>query len=48
MAEDKQGEVNEPEEIAAEDVSGAQETPTERQLEREQAIAEEPVAESEA
>src|SRR5215204_1947059 len=57
MAEDKQGEVNiqptssagtgEPEEIAAEDASGAQEQPTERQLDREQAIADEPVAESE-
>jgi small subunit ribosomal protein S9 len=47
MAEDKQGEVNEPEEVAAEDAVGAQEQPTERQLEREQAIAEEPVAESE-
>jgi len=42
-----QGEVNEPEEIAAEDAVGAQETPTERQLEREQAIVDEPVAESE-
>src|SRR3954453_23322010 len=49
MADDesKQGEVNEPEEIAAEDAVGSQETPTERQLEREQAIADEPVAESE-
>jgi small subunit ribosomal protein S9 len=49
MADDesKQGEVNEPEEIAAEDAVGAQETPTERQQEREQAIADEPVAESE-
>ena len=33
--------------IAAEDVVGAEETPTERQLEREQAIVDEPVAESE-
>jgi small subunit ribosomal protein S9 len=49
MADDesKQGEVNEPEEIAAEDAVGAQETPPERQLDREQAIADEPVAESE-
>src|SRR5215207_7377326 len=47
MAEDKQGEVNQPEEIAAEDATGAQEQPTERQLDREQAIADEPVAESE-
>jgi small subunit ribosomal protein S9 len=49
MADDesKQGEVNEPEEIAAEDAVGAQETPSERQLDREQAIADEPVAESE-
>jgi small subunit ribosomal protein S9 len=47
MAEDKQGEVNEPEEIAAEDAVGAEEQPTERQQEREQAIADEPVAESE-
>jgi small subunit ribosomal protein S9 len=42
----KQGEIGEPEEIAAEDAVGAQEQPTERQLEREQAIVEEPVAES--
>jgi small subunit ribosomal protein S9 len=47
MAEDKQGEVNEPEEIAAEDAVGAEEQPTERQQEREQRIADEPVAESE-
>jgi small subunit ribosomal protein S9 len=45
--ESRQGEVNEPEEIAAEDAVGAQETPTSRQLEREQAIVDEPVAESE-
>jgi small subunit ribosomal protein S9 len=44
---DAQGEVAEPEAIAAEDAVGAQETPTERQQEREEAIAEEPVAESE-
>jgi small subunit ribosomal protein S9 len=43
----EQGEVNEPEEIAAESSVGEQETPTERQQEREQAIVEEPVAESE-
>jgi len=49
MADDesKQGEVNEPEEIAAEDAVGAQETPSERQQDREQAIVDEPVAESE-
>jgi small subunit ribosomal protein S9 len=50
MAEDKkteQGEVDEPVEIAAEDAVGAAEQPTERQQEREQAIVEEPVAESE-
>jgi small subunit ribosomal protein S9 len=49
MAEDKQGEgdVNEPEELAAEDAVGAEEQPTERQQEREQAIVDEPVAESE-
>ena len=38
--EGEQGQVNEPEEIAAEDAVGAQETPTERQQEREQAIVE--------
>jgi small subunit ribosomal protein S9 len=43
----EQGEVNEPEEIAAEGSVGEQETPTERQQEREQAIVDEPVAESE-
>jgi small subunit ribosomal protein S9 len=43
----EQGEVNEPEEIAAEASVGDQETPTERQQEREQAIVDEPVAESE-
>jgi small subunit ribosomal protein S9 len=45
--EGEQGQVNEPDEIAAEDAVGAQETPTERQVEREQAIVDEPVAESE-
>jgi small subunit ribosomal protein S9 len=43
----EQGEVTEPEAVAAEDAVGAQETPTERQQEREQAIVDEPVAESE-
>jgi small subunit ribosomal protein S9 len=43
----EQGEVTEPTEIAAEDAVGAAEQPTERQQEREQAIVEEPVAESE-
>src|SRR3954451_21143406 len=43
----EQGEVNEPEEIAAESSVGEQETPTERELERERAIVDEPVAESE-
>jgi small subunit ribosomal protein S9 len=43
----EQGEVDEPVEIAAEDAVGAAEQPTERQQEREQAIADEPVAESE-
>ena len=43
----EQGEVNEPEEIAAEASVGDQETPTPRQQEREQAIVDEPVAESE-
>jgi small subunit ribosomal protein S9 len=47
MADEKQGDVNEPEEIASEDAVGSQEQPTERQQEREQAIADEPVAESE-
>jgi small subunit ribosomal protein S9 len=50
MTDDKkseQGEVDEPADIAAEDVVGGEETPTERQQEREQKIAEEPVAESE-
>jgi small subunit ribosomal protein S9 len=41
------GEVNPQPEIAAEDASGAQEQPTPRQQEREQAIVDEPVAESE-
>jgi small subunit ribosomal protein S9 len=43
----EQGNVNEPAEIAAEEAVGAQETPSERQLDREQAIVDEPVAESE-
>ncbi len=43
----EQGEVNEPEELAAEDVVGGEETPTARQQQREQAIVDEPVAESE-
>ena len=53
MAEDhkpsgsEQGEINEPDRIAAEDSVGAQEQPTERQQEREQAIVDEPMAESE-
>ena len=50
MAPDKKtepGEVDEPQELAAEDAVGAAETPTERQQEREQAIVDEPVAESE-
>jgi small subunit ribosomal protein S9 len=47
MAEDKQGEADEPEKIAAEDAVGAEEQPTERQQEREEKIADEPVAESE-
>jgi small subunit ribosomal protein S9 len=47
MAEEKQGDVGEPEELASEDVVGGQETPTPRQRDREQAIADEPVAESE-
>jgi small subunit ribosomal protein S9 len=47
MAEDKQGDANQPDEIAAEGSVGEQEQPSERQLDREQAIVEEPVAESE-
>jgi small subunit ribosomal protein S9 len=43
----EQGNVNEPDEIAAEDAVGGQETPTPRQQAREEAIADEPVAESE-
>jgi len=46
-AESEQGEVAEPERIAAEDAVGAQEQPSERQQEREQKIVDEPVAESE-
>jgi small subunit ribosomal protein S9 len=45
--EQKQGDVGEPEELAAEDAVGAQATPSERQQQRERAIADEPVAESE-
>jgi len=47
MADEKQGDVGEPDELAAEDVVGGQETPSPRQQDREQAIADEPVAESE-
>ena len=47
QGEEKQGEVSQPDPIAAEDSVGAQETPSERQLEREQKIVDEPVAESE-
>ena len=49
MAENSnaQGDVNEPEEIAAEDAVGAQDTPSPRQQAREQAIVDESVAESE-
>ena len=47
-SDSEQGEVGDaPEPIAAEDSVGAQEQPTERQQEREQAIVDEPVAESE-
>jgi small subunit ribosomal protein S9 len=42
------GEVETPEPIAAEDAVGAQETPSEEQQEREQALVEEPVAEAPA
>jgi small subunit ribosomal protein S9 len=42
-----QGGLAEPERLAAEDSVGAQETPTERQRQREEAVAQEPVAESE-
>ncbi len=57
MAEDNRDEENteptspagagEPDELAAEDAVGAQEQPSEAQLDREQAIVDEPVAESE-
>jgi small subunit ribosomal protein S9 len=51
MAESNDDTVNEqpeqPEEISAEDVAGAQEAPSADALDREQAIVEEPVAESE-
>ena len=43
----EQGEINEPERISAEDAVGSQEQPTERQQQREQKVADEPVAESE-
>jgi small subunit ribosomal protein S9 len=43
----EQGAVADPEPVAAEDAAGAQETPTDRQRQREEAIADEPVAESE-
>ena len=46
-SDSEQGEINEPDRIAAEDAVGAQEQPTERQQQREQAIVDEPVAESE-
>jgi small subunit ribosomal protein S9 len=42
----EQGQGNEPEEIAAEDAVGAQETPAAEQLSREQQIVDEPLAES--
>jgi small subunit ribosomal protein S9 len=48
MTDEKKGEVNEPEEIAAEDSVGAQETPSEEQQQREQEIVAEPVAEAPA
>ena len=44
QGEEKQGEVDAPEELAAEDAVGAQETPSEAQQEREQALVEEPAA----
>ena len=44
MTDENQGEVNPPDELAAEDVVGAQETPSEAQQEREQALVEEPAA----
>jgi len=47
QGEEKQGEVDPQDELAAEDVVGAEETPTPRQQAREQAIVDEPVAESE-
>jgi small subunit ribosomal protein S9 len=43
----EQGEVDEPRELSAEDAVGAVERPSERQLDRERAIVDEPVAESE-
>jgi small subunit ribosomal protein S9 len=47
MTPEKQGDVGDPDEIAAEDVVGSQETPTPRRQEREEAVADEPIAESE-
>jgi small subunit ribosomal protein S9 len=44
MTDDNNGEVNPSDELAAEDVVGAQETPSEAQQEREQALVEEPAA----
>jgi len=44
MTDENPDEVNPPEELAAEDVVGAQETPGEAQQEREQALVEEPAA----
>jgi small subunit ribosomal protein S9 len=45
MADEKTPEQDEPQEIAAEDAVGAQETPDEAQQEREQALVDEPAAE---
>jgi small subunit ribosomal protein S9 len=47
MTPENQGDIGDPDEIAAEDVVGSQESPTPRQQQREEAIADEPVAESE-
>jgi small subunit ribosomal protein S9 len=46
-SDSEQGSISEPEPIAAEDAVGSHEQPTERQQAREQAIVDEPVAESE-
>jgi small subunit ribosomal protein S9 len=46
-SESEQGEVAEPERISSEDAVGSHEQPSPRQQEREQKIAEEPIAESE-